>query len=323
MPEGGTYRKRVGGCVAAESEKRLYGDPATWFAADKTASGLQAHAMEAVLKDSRFTAAVERWSQCMRRAGHGHPDPARPGRAVRRQSQRLPEAEAFGAEREVAAADATCARETSLRTVAEEREAHHMDRLRGEYGDALDTVRRIQRDALARAERSPAVNPDGRCVREPTRRTHMRRTAAAFAALGLAVLGVSATATTATRDRAVTTSGPARGMEWSGLATERLLRHLPRWHSVLPTRTRGQQQSLPGLRREPGLVGHERPHRRYDTVAFYRLTNYGGGHACPEARRAARTSSATTPSQRLFRGQPDLVSPVGQRLQPIPELSLG
>ncbi|MFE1026987.1 hypothetical protein ACFW5I_20855 [Streptomyces sp. NPDC058818] len=158
VPEGGTYRKRVGGC-AAESEKRLYGDLATWFAADKTASGLQAHAMEAVLKDSRFTAAVERWSQCMRRAGHSHPDPGEAREAVRRQSQRLPEGEAFGAEREVAAADATCARETSLRTVAEEREAHHMDRLRGEYGDALETVRRIQRDALTRAEKIAGRQP--------------------------------------------------------------------------------------------------------------------------------------------------------------------
>ncbi|MET9351415.1 hypothetical protein ABZY14_00100 [Streptomyces sp. NPDC006617] len=151
VPAGGTYRKRVGGCVA-ESEQRLYGDLETWFAADKTASGLQAHAMEAVLEDSRFTAAVERWSQCVRRAGHSYPDPGEARESVRRQARRLPEKEAFEAERKVAEADAGCARETSLRTVAEEREAHHLDRLRGEFGDALETVRRIQRDALARAE---------------------------------------------------------------------------------------------------------------------------------------------------------------------------
>ncbi|MFC7986410.1 hypothetical protein [Streptomyces sp. NPDC057336] len=64
VPAGGTYRKRVGGCVG-KAEEQLYGDPEAWFAADKTATGLQAHAMEAVLDDSRFTAAVERWSQCI------------------------------------------------------------------------------------------------------------------------------------------------------------------------------------------------------------------------------------------------------------------
>ncbi|MFI1020623.1 hypothetical protein [Streptomyces olivaceus] len=152
VPEGGTYHKRVGGCVA-ESEKRLYGDLETWFADDKTASRLQARTMEAVLEDSRFTAAVERWSQCMRRAGHDLRDPGEAREAARRQAQQLPEKAAFVAEREVAAADATCARETSLRTVAEEREAHHTDRLRGEYGDALETIRRIQRNALARADK--------------------------------------------------------------------------------------------------------------------------------------------------------------------------
>ncbi|MFB7083848.1 hypothetical protein [Streptomyces sp. NPDC056296] len=152
VPQGGTYRKRVGGCVG-ESEKRLYGDLETWFVADKTAAGLQAHAMEAVLKDSRFTTAVERWSQCMRRAGHPYANPAEAREAVRRQAERRAKQAAFEEEREVASTDATCARETSLRRVAEEREAHHRDRLRGEYGDALESVRRIQRDALTRAEK--------------------------------------------------------------------------------------------------------------------------------------------------------------------------
>ncbi|CAL9568977.1 hypothetical protein [Streptomyces sp. enrichment culture] len=158
VPEGGTYRKRVGGCVA-ESEKRLYGDLETWFADEKTVSRLQARTMAAVLEDSRFTAAVERWSQCMRRAGHNLPDPGEAREAARRQYQQLPEEPAFVAERKVAAADATCARETSLRTVAEEREAHHTDRLRGEYGDVLETVRRIQRNALARAEKLVGRQP--------------------------------------------------------------------------------------------------------------------------------------------------------------------
>ncbi|MDG9691304.1 hypothetical protein [Streptomyces mutabilis] len=152
VPAGGTYRKRVGGCVG-KAEEQLYGDPEAWFAADKTAAALQAHAMEAVLDDSRFTAAVKRWSQCMRRAGHPYADPGEAREAVRQQTRRLPETKAFETEREIAGTDAACARDTSLREVAEEREAHHLDLLRGEYGDALDTARRIQRDALARAEK--------------------------------------------------------------------------------------------------------------------------------------------------------------------------
>lgn len=152
VPDGGTYSKQAGGCVG-EAEEQLYGDLETWFAADKTATGLRARAMDAVLKDTRFTAAVKRWSACMRRAGHAYTDPAAAREAVRDQAQRLPEKQAFEAERKIAVSDAVCARETSLRAMAEEREAHHIDRLRGEYGDALDTVRRIQRDALARAER--------------------------------------------------------------------------------------------------------------------------------------------------------------------------
>lgn len=150
VPGGGTIRKRVGGC-SGEAEEQLYGDLGTWFTADKVADNLQGLYVGDVLADKRFTTVVGKWSRCMKRAGHHYADPGEAREAVRQQAGEIPRDEAFEAERKIAAADATCARETSLRAVAEEREAHYIDKLRGEYGTALDTAGRIQRDALARA----------------------------------------------------------------------------------------------------------------------------------------------------------------------------
>ncbi|MBV7699006.1 hypothetical protein [Streptomyces sp. TRM70350] len=155
VPGSGRISKRVGGCVG-EAEQQLYGDLETWFGADKTASGVRALAEAEVMDDPRFTAAVERWARCMKRSGHPYTDPGLAREAVQRRSGRLPDAEAFEVERTTAVADATCARQVSLRSVAEERQAHHLAGLldeHGEYGDALDTIARIQRDALDRAER--------------------------------------------------------------------------------------------------------------------------------------------------------------------------
>ncbi|MGC9535327.1 hypothetical protein [Streptomyces sp. UG1] len=155
LPGTKTISKRVGGC-AGEAEQRLYGDLGTWFTADKTANSVRGLAQGKVLDDTRFTAKVERWAACMKRAGHPYADPGQAREAVQRQSEQPQDAEAFEAERTTAVADARCARQVSLRSVAEERLAHHIAKLceeHSEYGDALHTIARIQRDALARAKR--------------------------------------------------------------------------------------------------------------------------------------------------------------------------
>lgn len=150
LPSGGTVRKRVGGCVG-ESEQRLYGDPETWFRAEKTVNSLQPLYVPKVLADKRFARALTAWSRCMERAGHPYKDPGAARQAGLRASGTS--ASAFERERTLAVADATCARDTSLRSIGEERETHYVNLLRGQYGDALDTYARLRRDALAHAER--------------------------------------------------------------------------------------------------------------------------------------------------------------------------
>ncbi|MEU9186709.1 hypothetical protein AB0D14_19605 [Streptomyces sp. NPDC048484] len=152
---GGEIRKRIGGCTQ-ETERTLYGDPAEWFRASKTAMGLNSLYGEQLMKDRRFTAAVKAWSGCMKKADQPYKDPQAARDAVRADTRRLGAAradEAFAAERETAVADATCARRTSLRAVATARETYYLDRLRDRFGEDIDTYRRLGQRAYDRAVR--------------------------------------------------------------------------------------------------------------------------------------------------------------------------
>ncbi|WP_369273207.1 hypothetical protein AB5J55_27545 [Streptomyces sp. R11] len=152
IPGGGSVRKQMGGCVA-ESEKKLYGDPREWFRTEKTAGHLRALYVPRVLADQRFTAAQNAWSRCMKRSGYDYKDPGASRQAAVAQSDRAAEPEVFEAERKLAVTDATCARDTGLRAIGEERESHYVAQLRDRYGDALDTYLRLQHQALDRAKK--------------------------------------------------------------------------------------------------------------------------------------------------------------------------
>ncbi|MFC5243997.1 hypothetical protein [Streptomyces atrovirens] len=155
LPVGGEIRKRLGGCTE-EAERTLYGDPALWFRTSKTVSGLNALYGEELMKDRRLTSAIRAWARCMEQAGQPYEDPWAAREAVRVRTSRLGEAradEAFAAERKTAVADATCARETSLRAVATARETHYRDRLRDRFGKDIDTYRHLGRQAYDRAVR--------------------------------------------------------------------------------------------------------------------------------------------------------------------------
>lgn len=156
LPGGGQeVRTRLGGCTKV-AEKALYGDPGDWFRASKTATGLPALYGQQLLRDRQLTTAVSAWSRCMKRAGLSYPDPRAARDAVRENTARLGTTgadKAFATERRTAAADATCARATSLKTVAATRETYYVDRLPGRYGEALDTYRRLERQAYDRAVR--------------------------------------------------------------------------------------------------------------------------------------------------------------------------
>ncbi|MGW0705311.1 hypothetical protein ACWD4G_04950 [Streptomyces sp. NPDC002643] len=155
LPGGGEIRKRLGGCTE-EAERKLYGDPAEWFRTAKIAMGLNSLYAEDLMRDRQLTEALQAWSDCMKNAGQSYKDPQAARDAVRVNTGRLGEAradEAFTAERRTAVADATCARETSLRAVASARETYYQDRLRDRYGKDLDTYRRLGRQAYDRAVR--------------------------------------------------------------------------------------------------------------------------------------------------------------------------
>ncbi|MET7911985.1 hypothetical protein ABZS98_27695 [Streptomyces avermitilis] len=153
-PGGGTITKRSGGCTG-EAEKKLYGDPTTWFRTDTTVSNLRPLYVGKLLRDKEFGGAVRDWSRCMRRAGHPYRDPNEARQATREhgtRQTRAAEARTFAAETRTATADAGCARAASLKSIGKEREAHYVGELSATYGDALDTYRRLKRAALAHAE---------------------------------------------------------------------------------------------------------------------------------------------------------------------------
>ncbi|MFF4632790.1 hypothetical protein [Streptomyces griseorubiginosus] len=152
IPGGGTVSKQMGGCVA-ESEKKLYGDPREWFRAEKTSGHLRSLYVPKVLADQRFSAAQSAWSRCMKKAGYDYKDPGASRQAAIARSDRVAEPKVFEAERKLAVADATCARDSDLRRIGEERERHYVAQLRDRYGDALDTYFRLQHLALDRARK--------------------------------------------------------------------------------------------------------------------------------------------------------------------------
>ncbi|MGW0425295.1 hypothetical protein [Streptomyces sp. NPDC003015] len=150
LPNGATIRRQMGGCVA-EAEKRLYGDPKVWFRANKIASNLQPLYVPQVMRDKQFVAALRVWSTCMERAGHPYKDPGAARQAAKERALRSTSDKTFAAERRLAVADATCARTASLAAIGKEREKHYVNALLGRYGQALDTSRRIEREAYVRA----------------------------------------------------------------------------------------------------------------------------------------------------------------------------
>ncbi|MBC6458609.1 hypothetical protein [Actinomadura sp. HBU206391] len=161
IPGGGTISRRAGGC-ASQAQKRLYGDLATWFRMDKVADNLRRLYVPEVLRDQRFQQAVRLWSACMHRAGHPYADPAQAREAARKGTREQTGAtfdKAFKTETEIAAADATCARQTSLKSIGQARQAHYIEKLTGEYGDELATHRRLHWAALARAEKIAGPRP--------------------------------------------------------------------------------------------------------------------------------------------------------------------
>ena len=151
LPGGGTVSTPRHSCQT-EAKSRLYGDFATWFRAEKTATNLSPLYVPALMRDQRFVRAVEQWSTCMRGVGHPYADPPAVRRALPSLGKRMSSEQAFAAEVDLAVAEATCARTTPLAETARSLDAEYRDRKLGRYTADIATYRRMALDALARAQ---------------------------------------------------------------------------------------------------------------------------------------------------------------------------
>ncbi|MEU2242698.1 hypothetical protein ABZ572_25190 [Streptomyces sp. NPDC018338] len=146
-PGGGTIGRRLGGCEET-AQNRLYGDPAAWFRAAKTATNLTRLYVSKLSRDPEFTSAQAAWAACMRRAGHPYATPSAARDALPTSG---PEATDFAAEVRLATAEAECAGSSGFARTGTALERRYVDGLRGEYGDELDAYARLEHEALVRA----------------------------------------------------------------------------------------------------------------------------------------------------------------------------
>ncbi|MDV5147863.1 hypothetical protein R1T08_27750 [Streptomyces sp. SBC-4] len=146
-PGGGTIGRRLGGCEET-AQNRLYGDPAVWFRAAKTATNLTRLYVSELSRDPEFTAAQAAWAACMREAGHPYATPA-DARGTLPTSG--PEEKIFAAEVRLATAEAECAASSGFARTGRALERRYVDGLRGAYGDELDAYARLEHEALTRA----------------------------------------------------------------------------------------------------------------------------------------------------------------------------
>lgn len=71
VPGMGTVQHSDQGCES-EAQRSLYSDLHKWYSAWKVTDALERSVPPAVARDERFTAAVSRWSTCMRTKGHSY-----------------------------------------------------------------------------------------------------------------------------------------------------------------------------------------------------------------------------------------------------------
>lgn len=151
LPGGGTVRTPRRSCLA-EAKDRLYGDFATWFQAEKTATNVTSLYVPDLVEDQRFVDAVEMWSACMRRKGHDYADPPQVRRKLPQRVKGLSRDEAFAVEAELAVAEAACATRTPLAGTARRLEDEYRAEELAPYADEITAYRRMSLEALARAE---------------------------------------------------------------------------------------------------------------------------------------------------------------------------
>ncbi|MER6133786.1 hypothetical protein [Streptomyces sp. NPDC001815] len=154
LPAGGSIRSAVGGCEDA-ARKKLYGDPGTYFRANKIATNLTALYVPKLVRDKRFTTALGVWSDCMRRAtGRAYADPEAVQADLPKRTEGLSGAKKQAAEVELAVAESTCAQKSALARTLEKLDREYGAPVRERYSKEISTSARMQWAALAAANRS-------------------------------------------------------------------------------------------------------------------------------------------------------------------------
>ncbi|MFE2850299.1 hypothetical protein ACFXJO_04100 [Streptomyces lavendulae] len=165
-PTGMTLTASTQGCLA-QAQRALYGDLAAWFRVKVVTMNLRPAQEERVRRDPRYAEAVGQWAACMRAAGRPYDSPDASRSAAAALADGLPAERADAAETALAVTEATCATGTPLSRVSRALDHTYGDEVRALHQDEIDLRRRLQKDALPRAER--VVSPPDRSTDATTR----------------------------------------------------------------------------------------------------------------------------------------------------------
>ncbi|MFF9396794.1 hypothetical protein [Streptomyces griseoluteus] len=145
-PNGLSISRADGGCVAL-SERKLYGDLATWFRVTTVTDALTGMRRQMVQKDAEFKSSVEDWAACMRKRGFSYASPEKARIAFADPHSGVPRKE----EKPTAVAEARCAAATGLSRSVRRLDQRYGERLNDIYADAVRTRLRLENEALPHA----------------------------------------------------------------------------------------------------------------------------------------------------------------------------
>ncbi|MGW5324503.1 hypothetical protein [Streptomyces sp. NPDC004014] len=145
-PNGLSLSRADGGCVA-QSQRRLYGDLATWFRVTTVTDALIGIRRQMVLEDAEFKASVKGWAACMHKRGFSYASPEKARVAFADPHSGVPRKE----EKPTAVAEARCAATTGLSRSARRLDQRYGARLNDRYADAVGTRLRLENEALPHA----------------------------------------------------------------------------------------------------------------------------------------------------------------------------
>ncbi|MFD6023435.1 hypothetical protein [Streptomyces griseoluteus] len=152
LPAGGTVSTPRHSCFT-QAKDYLYGDFATWFRVEKTATNLTPLYVPDLVKDKRFTKALAAWSRCMNGRGRHYADPSDLRADLSRLTEGLSDPAAHAAEVRVAVDEAECARVSSLAHTARTLEVEYRADKTRRFKDDIAAYQRMRLAALEHAEK--------------------------------------------------------------------------------------------------------------------------------------------------------------------------